>query len=90
MTKKALTIILSLILLLPVLIYFTVWNYYAINIPKWDDHALKTFILEYAHAPGWKNKIRALFDSITSTGSHLPDFLPGSITLFSELSISSI
>jgi hypothetical protein len=61
MTKKALTIILSLILLLPVLIYFTVWNYYAINIPKWDDHALKTFILEYAHAPGWKNKILALY-----------------------------
>jgi hypothetical protein len=61
MTKKALTIILSLILLLPVLIYFTVWNYYAINIPKWDDHALKTFVLEYAGADGWKEKIQALF-----------------------------
>jgi hypothetical protein len=60
MTKKALTLILSLILLLPILIYFTVWNYYAINIPKWDDHALKAFILEYAHAADWKAKIVAL------------------------------
>ncbi|TLV01226.1 hypothetical protein [Dyadobacter luticola] len=61
MTKRALTIILSLIILLPILIYFTVWNYYAINIPKWDDHALKNFIEEFVHAPGWKGKIQALF-----------------------------
>ncbi|ACT96302.1 hypothetical protein [Dyadobacter fermentans] len=61
MTKKAFTIILSLILLLPVAIYFTVWDYYAINIPKWDDHALKTFIVEYAQAGDWQGKIRALF-----------------------------
>jgi hypothetical protein len=61
MTKKALTIILSLILFLPVLIYFTVWNYYAINIPKWDDHALKSFIEEYARATNFQQKIQALF-----------------------------
>lgn len=61
MTKKALTIILSLILFLPVLIYFTVWNYYAINIPKWDDHALKDFIETFAKAPGWQQKVQALF-----------------------------
>lgn len=61
MTKKAFTIILSLILLLPVAIYFTVWDYYAINIPKWDDHALKNFIAEYAQADNWKQKILALF-----------------------------
>lgn len=61
MTKRALTIIISLILLIPVLIYFTVWDYYAINIPKWDDHALKKFILDYAQADGWKGKIVALF-----------------------------
>lgn len=61
MTKKALTIILSLLLLLPVAIYFTVWDYYAINIPKWDDHALKKFIAEYAQAGDWQGKIQALF-----------------------------
>jgi hypothetical protein len=60
MTKKALTVILSLILLLPVLIYFTVWNYYAINIPKWDDHAFKAFIIEYSNAADWKGELRAL------------------------------
>ncbi|KQS33720.1 hypothetical protein [Dyadobacter sp. Leaf189] len=60
MTKKALTVILSLILLLPVLIYFTVWNYYAINIPKWDDHAFKAFIIEYSQAADWKGELRAL------------------------------
>ncbi|GGM81174.1 hypothetical protein GCM10010967_11240 [Dyadobacter beijingensis] len=61
MTRKAFVIILSLILLLPVAIYFTVWDYYAINIPKWDDHALKTFIVEYAQAGDWQGKIQALF-----------------------------
>lgn len=61
MTKRALTIILSLILLLPVLIYFTVWNFYAINIPKFDDHALKEFILLYSQATTWKEKIWLLF-----------------------------
>ncbi|MCF2492291.1 hypothetical protein [Dyadobacter chenhuakuii] len=61
MTKKALTIFLSLILLLPVLIYFMVWNYYAINIPKFDDHALKEFILYYSQASSWKEKIWLLF-----------------------------
>ncbi|CAG5069425.1 hypothetical protein DYBT9623_02161 [Dyadobacter sp. CECT 9623] len=60
MTKKALTIILSLILLLPVLIYFTVWNYYAINIPKWDDHTFKAFIIEFSQAADWKGELRAL------------------------------
>ncbi|WP_229254019.1 hypothetical protein [Dyadobacter sp. NIV53] len=61
MTKKALTLIFSLIILLPVIIYFMAWDYYAINIPKWDDHALKAFIVEYAGADNWKEKIPALF-----------------------------
>jgi len=61
MTKKAITLILILIILLPVVIYFTAWDYYAINIPKWDDHALKAFIEEYAGAGNWKGKVLALF-----------------------------
>ncbi|MBC8151415.1 MAG: hypothetical protein H7Z72_00740 [Bacteroidetes bacterium] len=28
----------------PVLVFAVVWLRYAINIPKWDDHALKTFL----------------------------------------------
>lgn len=61
MTKRALSLLfISLIILLPVVVYFTVWDYYAINIPKWDDHTLKLFIDQYAHAANWKGKIMAL------------------------------
>lgn len=61
MTKGALKIILSLILLIPIVLYFVVWDYYAINVPKWDDHPLKQFVFDYAHADHWKDKIHALF-----------------------------
>lgn len=62
MTRRAISLLfISLIILLPVVIYFTVWDYYAINIPKWDDHALKAFIVEYHNAANWKEKILALF-----------------------------
>ena len=61
MSKKALSVFLSLIILVPVILYFMAWDYYAINIPKWDDHAFKAFIVEYAHASTWKEKILALF-----------------------------
>ena len=61
MTKRALSLILILIILLPVIIYFMAWDYYAINIPKWDDHPLKGFIVSYASADNWKDKITALY-----------------------------
>lgn len=48
-------------LLIPIGIYFWVWEYYAINIPKWDDHALKAFLLEYTNANTFGEKINALF-----------------------------
>ncbi|MBU1822532.1 MAG: hypothetical protein KKG00_13615, partial [Bacteroidetes bacterium] len=51
----------SFTLLIPVGIFFWVWDYYAINIPKWDDHALKAFLVEYLQAPTWAEKIQALF-----------------------------
>jgi hypothetical protein len=60
MTKKALSFLLILIILLPVIIYFLAWDFYAINIPKWDDHPLKGFIDQYAHAADWNGKITAL------------------------------
>lgn len=61
MSKKALTLLISLIILIPIGIYFVAWDYYAINIPKWDDHALKAFIVEYVHAGTWQGKLKALF-----------------------------
>jgi hypothetical protein len=60
MTKGAIKLIICLFILIPIVLYFVVWDYYAINIPKWDDHPLKGFIIEYAHADGWNAKIGAL------------------------------
>jgi len=61
MSKRAVQLLVSLTLLIPVGIYFWVWDYYAVNIPKWDDHALKAFLVEYIQAPGWAEKWQAIF-----------------------------
>jgi hypothetical protein len=61
MTKGALKLIVSLCILIPIVLYFGVWDYYAINIPKWDDHPLKQFIFDFDHASNWQEKITALF-----------------------------
>ncbi|MPR36664.1 hypothetical protein [Salmonirosea aquatica] len=61
MSKRAAQLLISLTLLIPVGIYFWVWDYYALNIPKWDDHALKAFLVEYLDAPGWTEKWQAIF-----------------------------
>ena len=60
MTKGVLRLVLILIIAIPVVVYFTAWDYYAINIPKWDDHPLKGFIDEFAHATNWSEKLAAL------------------------------
>ena len=41
--------------------YFYLWNHYALNIPKWDDHALKATILNYAKADSFGQKIYELY-----------------------------
>jgi len=61
MSKGALTLLVSLIILIPIGIYFGAWDYYAINIPKWDDHPLKGFIDQFVHATTFKGKLEALF-----------------------------
>lgn len=61
MNKKALNLIISLLIFIPIGIYFWAWDFYAINIPKWDDHTLKAFIDQYAHATTWQQKLQALF-----------------------------
>lgn len=33
------------LILIPIVLYFYIWDYLAINIPKWDDHAFKMFLL---------------------------------------------
>ena len=54
-------IIWGIITLLPIALYFYFLSEYAINIPKWDDHALKAFIVEFQNADGIIAKIQTLF-----------------------------
>jgi hypothetical protein len=61
MSRWAAQLLISLTLLIPVGIYFWVWDYYALNIPKWDDHALKAFLVEFLQAPGLTEKWQAIF-----------------------------
>ncbi len=61
MSKRASQILVSLTLLIPVGVFFWVWEYYAISIPKWDDHALKAFLVEYLDASTFSEKIATLF-----------------------------
>lgn len=61
MSRWASQLLIVISLLIPIGIYFWVWDYYAINIPKWDDHALKAFLLEYTLADTFFGKIIALF-----------------------------
>ena len=35
---------------LPIVLFWQTWAVYAVNIPKWDDHALKTFLLHLEQA----------------------------------------
>ncbi len=60
MTKQLYKIIISSIILIPVVVFFTAWNFYAINIPKWDDHILKLTISELTNAQNWQEGFAAL------------------------------
>jgi hypothetical protein len=44
-----------------VALYFYFLSEYAINIPKWDDHALKAFIVEFENANGLIPKLLPFF-----------------------------
>jgi hypothetical protein len=46
---------------LPIALYFYFLSEYAINIPKWDDHALKAFIVEFQNADGIIARLQSLF-----------------------------
>ena len=41
--------------------YFYLWNHYAINIPKWDDHVFKATIRDFEKADGIGAKLYELF-----------------------------
>ena len=46
---------------LPIILYFYFLSEYSLNIPKWDDHALKAFILEFDNANGFLAKFQTFF-----------------------------
>lgn len=41
--------------------YYQLWNRYAINIPKWDDHALKATVLNFDKAESVGGKLYELY-----------------------------
>jgi hypothetical protein len=51
----------SLLIFLPVALYSYFLSEYSINIPKWDDHALKAFIVEFENANGLISKLQTFF-----------------------------
>ncbi len=50
-----------LLLVMPVLTFGLIWSAYAVNIPKWDDHALRAFLFNFDKEPTWTGKIYQLF-----------------------------
>ncbi|RRB07130.1 hypothetical protein [Larkinella rosea] len=51
----------GLVLLGPLLVYGWVFSRYAINIPKFDDHALKSFLLNLEKAESFRDKAYEFF-----------------------------
>ncbi len=49
------------LILLPIALYFYFLSAYSLNIPKWDDHALKAFILDFQNTKGFIPKIQTFF-----------------------------
>ena len=49
------------IIALPIILYFYFLSEYSLNIPKWDDHALKAFILDFQNADGIWAKFQTFF-----------------------------
>lgn len=51
----------SLLLYFPVALYFYLLSEYAVNIPKWDDHALKAFVVDFEQADGFVPILQTFF-----------------------------
>ena len=49
------------LLALPIVVFGVIWQYYAINIPKWDDHTLRFFLYKTDQEPTLSGKIYQLF-----------------------------
>jgi hypothetical protein len=45
----------------PVVLFWIVWSYYAVNVPKWDDHALRGFLYDLDEETTFFGKIYQFF-----------------------------
>ncbi|CCH54662.1 hypothetical protein BN8_03857 [Fibrisoma limi BUZ 3] len=50
-----------LLVALPILFFFGLWSYYAVNVPKWDDHALRAFLYYLSQETTLTGKIYQIF-----------------------------
>ncbi|GAB3886334.1 hypothetical protein GCM10028825_15410 [Spirosoma agri] len=46
---------------IPVILFLAVWSYYAVNVPKWDDHALRAFLYSFDQEKTISGKVYQLF-----------------------------
>lgn len=46
---------------LPVLLFGLIWQAYAVNVPKWDDHALRNFLFNFDQESTLTGKLYQLF-----------------------------
>jgi len=44
-----------------IFVYYQLWNRYAINIPKWDDHAFKATLLNFDKADSFGGKVYEIY-----------------------------
>ena len=51
----------SVFVAIPVIIFAVVWNQFAVNVPKWDDHALRAFLYNYDQETTVSGKIYQFF-----------------------------
>ena len=49
------------LLALPIVVFGWTWQHYAVNIPKWDDHALRAFLYYSGQEPTFSGKLQWLF-----------------------------
>ncbi len=50
-----------MVLLVPVMAFALVWFRFAVNVPKWDDHALKNFLLLFQQETTLSGKVYQVF-----------------------------
>ena len=51
----------GLLVLIPIVVFWYVWAHYAVNVPKWDDHALKTFLSNLEKEPSFSGDMYLFF-----------------------------